>query len=84
MRPLSLPFIYDKHAFTERKLPVRFVLITSFLAGMMQLVTFYNEGNYLLVFLDFVVLVVSVLVMLEAASVVSKLKKDQAASEGAP
>ncbi|GFZ77841.1 carbon starvation protein A [Pseudohongiella nitratireducens] len=64
-------------------IPMIFVLITSFLAGMLQLVSFYNEGNYLLVFLDFVVLVVSVLVMLEAASVVSKLKKDQAASESA-
>lgn len=64
-------------------IPMIFVLITSFLAGMLQLVTFYNEGNYLLVFLDFVVLVVSVLVMLEAGSVVSRLKKDRAASESA-
>lgn len=64
-------------------IPMVFVLVTSFLAGMLQLVSFYNEGNYLLVFLDFVVLVVSVLVMLEAASVVSQLKKDQAASENA-
>jgi carbon starvation protein len=31
--------------------------------------------------LDFIVLVVSVLVMLEAASVVSKIKKEQAAAK---
>jgi carbon starvation protein len=64
-------------------IPMIFVLVTSFLAGMLQLITFYNEGNYLLVFLDFVVLVVSVLVMLEAASVVSQLKKDRAETESA-
>ena len=55
--------------------PMIFVLITSFLGGILQLFDFYRQGNYLLVFLDFIVLVVSVLVMLEAASVVSKLKK---------
>lgn len=60
--------------------PMIFVLITSFLAGLIQLVDFYQAGNYLLVTLDFVVLVVSVLVMLEAASVVSKLRKDKAAA----
>jgi len=58
-------------------LPMIFILITSFLAGMIYLYQFYQEGNYLLVVLDFIVLVVSVLVMLEAASVVSKLRKDQ-------
>lgn len=60
--------------------PMIFVLITSFLAGLIQLVDFYRAGNYLLVTLDFIVLVVSVLVMLEAASVVSKLRKDKAAA----
>ena len=59
-------------------IPMIFVLITSFLAGMIQLVQFYEAGNYLLVTLDFIVLVVSVLVMLEAASVVSKLRKERA------
>lgn len=60
--------------------PMIFVLITSFLAGLIQLVDFYQAGNYLLVTLDFIVLVVSVLVMLEAASVVSKLRKEKAAA----
>ncbi len=60
--------------------PMIFVLITSFLAGLIQLVDFYQAGNWLLVTLDFIVLVVSVLVMLEAASVVSKLRKDKAAA----
>ena len=62
-------------------LPMVFVLITSFLAGLIQLVDFYRAGNYLLVTLDFIVLVVSVLVMLEAASVVSKFRKEGAKSQ---
>jgi carbon starvation protein len=62
-------------------IPMIFILITSFLGGMIQLLAFYNAGNYLLVALDFIVLVVSVLVMLEAVSVVSKIKRDQAASK---
>lgn len=62
-------------------IPMIFILITSFLGGMIQLFAFYNAGNYLLVALDFIVLVVSVLVMLEAASVVSKIKKEQAAAK---
>ena len=53
-----------------------FVLIMAFFAGLIKLKEYYIEGNYLLVFLDAVVLVVSVLVMLEAFSVVSKLKKE--------
>jgi carbon starvation protein len=62
-------------------IPMIFVLITSFLGGLIQLRAFYEAGNYLLVALDFIVLVVSVLVMLEAASVVMKLKKDQAEAQ---
>jgi len=57
--------------------PMIFVLITSFLGGVIQLMDFYRQGNFLLVVLDFIVLVVSVLVMLEAASVVSKLKRGE-------
>src|SRR5690606_31447133 len=55
--------------------PMIFVLITSFLRGVIQLMDFYRQGNFLLVVLDFIVLVVSGLVMLQAASVVSKLKR---------
>ena len=57
-------------------IPMVFVLIMAFFAGLIKLKEYYIEGNYLLVFLDAVVLVVSVLVMLEAFSVVSKLKKE--------
>lgn len=56
-------------------IPMVLVLVVSFLAAIQQLVAFYQEGNYLLVFLDFVILVLSVLLMLEAAQVVNNIRK---------
>jgi len=55
-------------------IPMIFVLVMSFWAGVIKLVDFYNAGNWLLVTIDLVVLTTSVLVMLEATSTVSKLK----------
>jgi carbon starvation protein len=60
-------------------LPMIFVLVISFWAGAVKLVEFYRDGNYLLVVIDAVVLVTSLLVMLEAASVISKFRKSGAA-----
>lgn len=65
-------------------IPMVFVLATSFLAGCFKLIDFYREGNYLLLTLNFVILVISVLVMLEAASVISKLRKERAGQSEAP
>lgn len=62
-------------------IPMVFVLIMAFFAGLIQLVGFYEEQNYLLMGLDFVVLVVSVLVMLEAISVVMRHRKSQARAD---
>ncbi|TMP33369.1 carbon starvation CstA family protein [Pseudoalteromonas rubra] len=55
-------------------IPMTFVILMAFFAGVIKLGEYYEQGNWLLVGLDIVVLVVSVLVMLEAWSVVSKLK----------
>lgn len=51
-------------------LPMLFVLSMAFLAGIVTLLKFIEEGKYLLVVIDVIVLVTSVLVMLEAASVI--------------
>ncbi|QPG05937.1 carbon starvation protein A [Salinimonas marina] len=59
-------------------IPMTFVLIMAFFAGLIKLKEYYLAENYLLVFLDAVVLIVSVLVMLEAWSVISRFKKSQA------
>ena len=48
--------------------PMIFVLLMAFWAGVVKLIDFYRDGNMLLVTIDFIVLVTSVLVMLEAAS----------------
>lgn len=57
-------------------IPMVFVLTMAFFAGLIKLKEYYLAENYLLVFLDAVVLVVSVLVMLEAWTVVAKIRRD--------
>lgn len=59
-------------------IPMTFVLVMAFFAGIIKLQEYYAAQNYLLVFLDAVVLIVSVLVMLEAWAVIAKFKKQQA------
>lgn len=56
-------------------LPMVFVLFISFWAGVVKLIEFYRDGNWLLVAIDAIVLVTSLLVMLEAASVLSRFRK---------
>ena len=58
--------------------PMTFVIVMAFLAGIIKLKEYYLDGNYLLVFLDAVVLIVSVLVMLESWSVIRKFKRQSA------
>ena len=62
-------------------IPMMFVLAMSFWAGVIKLIDFYRDGNWLLVVIDFVVLVTSILVMLEAASVFAAQRRQQAASQ---
>jgi len=56
-------------------LPMLVVLTMSFLAGLVTLRQFWDDGNYLLVVLDAIVLVTSLLVMLEAAAVIARLRR---------
>ena len=57
-------------------LPMIFVLTTSSWAALIKLKEFYEAGNWLLVVIDLVVVITTVLVILEAASVISKLKRE--------
>lgn len=59
-------------------LPMIFVLVISFWAGVIKIIEFYQNGNFLLVAIDAVVLITSLMVMLEAASVISSCKKSTA------
>ena len=56
-------------------IPMLFVLTMSFLAGLVTLVQFFEDGNYLLVGIDLIVLVTSLFVMLEAGAVIMNHKK---------
>ena len=62
-------------------IPMTFVIVMAFLAGVIKLKEYWLADNYLLVTLDAVVLVVSVLVMLESWSVISKFKRESKASQ---
>ena len=56
-------------------IPMIFVLITSSWAAVVTLVEWYQAENWLLVTIDLIVLVASVMVILEAASVVSRYRR---------
>ena len=57
-------------------IPMTFVLITSAWAALIKLVEWYQNGDWLLVIIDLIVLVTSVLVTLEAVSVITKYKNE--------
>jgi carbon starvation protein len=58
-------------------LPMLFVFTMSFLAACVTLVQFYRDGNWLLVFLDVVVLGTSLLVMLEAGAAIAEFRRQK-------
>ena len=62
-------------------IPMIFVLLMAFWAGVVKLIDFYRDGNMLLVAIDFIVLVTSVLVMLEAASAMRGYRRQSLAGE---
>jgi carbon starvation protein len=63
--------------------PMVFVLVISFWAGAVKLIEFFRDGNWLLVAIDAIVLVTSLLVMLEAASVIARFRRSRSVSEKA-
>ena len=56
-------------------IPMIFVLITSSWAALIKLKEFYDAGNWLLVTIDLVVVITTFMVILEAASVISREEK---------
>jgi len=55
--------------------PMIFVLVTSCWAAVLKLMEFWAAGNWLLVSIDIVVLVTSLMVILEAISVIAKFRQ---------
>lgn len=56
-------------------IPMIFVLVTSSWAALIKLMEFWAAGNWLLVTIDIVVLVTSLMVILEAISVIAKFRQ---------
>ena len=59
-------------------IPMIFVLITSAWAAVLKLIEFYQDGNWLLVTIDVIVLITTVMVVLEAASVIARFRNNDA------
>ncbi len=57
-------------------LPMIFVLVTSSWAALIKLQEFYEAGNWLLVTIDVVVVITTFMVILEAAAVISKIRRE--------
>lgn len=64
-------------------IPMVFVLIMAFLAGLIQLGEYWRAGEWTLVVIDSLVLIVSILVMLEAVSVILKHRRAAQATSAA-
>ncbi len=58
-------------------IPMVFVLITSAWAAVIKLIEWYQDGNWLLVTIDVIVIVTSFLVILEAASVIARYRRER-------
>ncbi len=74
---ISVMLIKLKRPAIYTLVPMMFVIVMAFLAGIIKLKEYYLAGNYLLVGLDAIVLIVSVLVMLESWSVIRRFKTEQ-------
>jgi carbon starvation protein len=57
-------------------LPMIFVLVTSSWAALIKLKEFYEAQNWLLVTIDVIVVITTFMVILEAASVISKIRRE--------
>jgi len=62
-------------------IPMIFVMTTSTWAALLKLIEWYQAGNWLLVGIDLVVIITSVLVILDAASVIAQYRRDKAVSQ---
>jgi len=63
-------------------IPMIFILLTSFYAGVIKLIEYWQQDNYLLVAIDIIVLVTSILVILESLSVITRLRKGNGHAAG--
>ena len=64
-------------------IPMVFVLMTSSWAAVLKLLEFIRDENWLLVTIDIVVLVTTIMVVLEAASVIARFRREGLAARRA-
>lgn len=63
-------------------IPMLFIIFMAFWASVWYLIDYYQTGRWLLVILNLAVMVVSVMVMLEAISVIAKIRRGEGGGIG--
>lgn len=69
---ITVILIRQKSSVKFTLIPLTFLLCVTLVALLIQLATFYNQQNYLLIVLDLVILVATILVCLESFSILKK------------
>ena len=69
---VTVMLIRQKSAVKYTLIPIVFLLTMTFIALLIQLVDFYNKGNWLLIILDLIILGATILVTLESSSILKK------------
>jgi carbon starvation protein len=69
---VTVMLIRQKSSVKYTLIPIVFLLTMTFIALLIQLVDFYNKGNWLLIILDLIILGATILVTLESSSILKK------------
>jgi len=79
---VSIYIMKLKRNFLPTLLPMIFVIIVAFWASGLSLITYFQQANWLLVILSLAVMAASIVVMLEALSEISKIRKGESDGDG--
>ncbi|MEQ3552401.1 carbon starvation protein A [Pseudonocardia nematodicida] len=73
---ITVMLVRKRRPYLPVLLPLLFVLVMTVYALLVQVVSFYNEGNWLLLVLDIVILVAAVWVVTEAAMAIARARNE--------
>src|SRR5690606_31383982 len=78
---IAVMLLRRRRNITPVVLPMAFVMVMTVYALIVQLGTFYNDQNWLLLVLDIVILVASLWVIVEAGAAMNRARKEPVADE---
>ncbi|MBP2367073.1 carbon starvation CstA family protein [Pseudonocardia parietis] len=74
---MTVMLVRKRRPYLPVLLPLLFVLVMTVYALLVQIVEFYNEGNWLLLGMDIVILVAAVWVVVESATAIGRARKEE-------